>query len=101
MTERESSVKVVMGGDEESEIMVREVKIGMTYAGKADTFVTIKDPKTRQVLCNLKNPHVPIRQNHNRRQKFIDLEDNVNKNERPHFGLLFQYDYAEKTDGWL
>ena len=48
----------------------------------------------------MKNINVPIKQFPGGRRKPIDLEDNVEKNEKPHFGMLFSYDYAEKTDGW-
>ena len=60
------------------------------------TFVTIKDPKTFQVLVRMKNPVVPIVRRSNKNKRWIDLEENVMKNEQPYFGLLFPPDFEEK-----
>jgi hypothetical protein len=65
---------------------------------KTDLIVKIRDPKTLQVLVQLKNPKVPICGKRQRGQPVIDLPKNIANNEKPHFG------YANtqkcKTSGW-
>jgi hypothetical protein len=60
--------------------MIKEVLVGTTSVGKKDTFITIKDPKTLQILCRMKNPNVPIMRRSNKTKKWIDLEENIEKN---------------------
>ena len=93
---KENSHTVQDETDQSIQLMTREYIVGTTSIGKKDTFVTIKDPKTFQVLVRMKNPVVPIVRRSNKNKRWIDLEENVMKNEQPYFGLLFPPDFEEK-----
>jgi len=67
------------------------------YLLKKDTVVTIKDPKTFQPLCKLKNPKVPIQR---KGKRFIDLEENILKNAPPAFNEMEVENYGDQAKGW-
>jgi hypothetical protein len=76
--------------------MVTEIVTGTTCLGKTDTFLTIKDPRTLNPICRMKNPQVPIQK---RGRRFVDLEENILKNVMPDFGL-YKNEYSDDTAGW-
>ena len=63
--------------------------------------VKIRDPRTHNILVQIKNPKVPISKKRQISKQILDLDKHALTNEEPNFGPVFQQNkLGQSIRGW-